>query len=653
MGCEKMRTVFTKWCIENSRMDLMEQWDNDKNLLVNPEQCTYGSAKKVWWKCDNGHSWEATIGSRTSGSGCPFCSGRFVIPGENDLATLYPEISSEWHIEKNGNLMPQNVKAGNHLKVWWLCNRCGHEWKAAISSRASNGCGCPECAKRNIAASRIVPKIGYSLSEKYPEIASEWNYDKNEQLNPNEIAARSSRIVWWKCKNGHEWQSAVRNRTGGRGCPYCGHKKIESGFNDLETINPELAKEWHPTRNAMISAKDVSPSSSRKVWWKCQNGHEWMATVNNRTKRGCPVCSKARRVSFPEKAIYFYISKMWEDAVENYRPSWLKGKEIDIYIPSLKIGIEYDGEQYHVNVNSDLEKDLICRGEQVKLLHVREPECPYLESDSLVFQLQSRSELELETTISHILLYLRDCTGRAYEIPQINITENRTEIYKLIGFNGVDDSIFETHPNLVKEWNFEKNGTLTPAMVTKGSDRKIWWICEKGHTWEATVSHRVSGRGCPFCAGKRILKGFNDFQTLYPGLMTEWDFDRNRGIDPGKYGKSSSKKVWWCCEACGYSWQASLIGRAEGSGCPFCLSKYLAKKNSVPKKGKSLAEVNPTLAKQWHPFLNENLTPEEVAAGSHKNVWWLCEKGHEWQALVNSRNHGNGCPYCSHRKSLV
>ena len=63
----------------------------------------------------------------------------------------------------------------------------------------------------------------------------------------------------------------------------------------------------------------------------------------------------------------------------------------------------------------------------------------------------------------------------------------------------------------------------------------------------------------------------------------------------------------------------------------------------------SLIAINPKLARQWHPTKNGSLTPNDVMPYSHRKVWWLCEKGHEWEAKIDNRSNGKGCPYCSNK----
>lgn len=576
-----MRSNLRDWCIENSREDLLKQWDYEQNTPLTPEDCTAGSKKAVHWICDKAHSWEAPIYSRTSGTGCPYCSGRLPIPGETDLATTNPALALEWHPAKNGSLTPRDVKAGSHQKVWWLCAACGYEWQAVISSRGTSGSGCPECAKKNISTSRKTPKIGQSLFDKYPKISAEWDYPQNGSLTPKDVGTRSSQIIHWKCDKGHSWKASVSNRVGGRGCPVCGHKKIESGFNDLATLNPELAKEWHPTKNGTLTASEVSPSSSKRVWWLCSVcGHEWSATINNRTKRGCPRCSDGIQVSFPEKAIAFYLQTAGLEIKENYRPQWLKRKELDIYIPSLRVGIEYDGEAWHKSGRDDISKDLLCLANGVGLIRIREPNCPRIAGVGPCYILPDRKEDSLNSAIGFIYKKLCEEYGATIQKEiKIDVAASRTRIYEMMELGKKKDSLKASHPCLADEWHPTKNGTLTPDMVTSGSDKVVWWQCKKGHVWDDTVSHRVAGRGCPVCSKKRIIAGQNDFQTLYPELMQDWDWTKNIGISPEKCGKSSTQQVWWRCKKCGHSWQRSIISRVHGSCCPACSRE---KENSRP-----------------------------------------------------------------------
>ena len=142
-----------------------------------------------------------------------------------------------------------------------------------------------------------------------------------------------------------------------------------------------------------------------------------------------------------------------------------------------------------------------------------------------------------------------------------------------MGLSSKKESIAITHPYLLKEWNYDKNGKILPENITKGSDKKVWWKCEQGYEWEATVSHRVGGRGCPVCSGKRIISGYNDIATLYPDVLDVWDMEKNKNINPNQFGKTSSYEAWWKCDKCGTSFKRRIIYHIEKRTCPNCKTK--------------------------------------------------------------------------------
>ena len=168
--------------------------------------------------------------------------------------------------------------------VWWICEK-GHEWQINISNRNS-GNNCPYCSGR-------YPVVGETdLLTTHPNIAKEWDYEKNEGLTPEMVTAGSEKKVYWKCKKEHSWMAVIKSRRK-NGCPICSNKIVLAGFNDLATTNPKLTKEWHPTLNYPLSPQQVTQGSSKKVWWQCKEGHEWIATVCNRNSgRGCDACRK-------------------------------------------------------------------------------------------------------------------------------------------------------------------------------------------------------------------------------------------------------------------------------------------------------------------------------------------------------------------------
>ena len=267
--------------------ELAREWHPTRNGSLTPEQVVSGGHRMVWWICEKGHEWRAQIKSRTNGCGCPVCANREIRPTENDLASRYPQLAAQWHPTKNGSLVPDQIPPGTARKVWWICEK-GHEWQASVASRVS-GCGCPVCAGR-----QVVPGEN-DLASRFPAIAAQWHPAKNGSLTPRQVTPSSNRKVWWQCAKGHSYEAAIAARTMRRsGCPYCSGKKVLPGFNDLATMEPEVAGQWHPTLNGTLTPDMVTVGSHRKVWWQCPRGHAWKAAVYSRTgqqKCACPVCA--------------------------------------------------------------------------------------------------------------------------------------------------------------------------------------------------------------------------------------------------------------------------------------------------------------------------------------------------------------------------
>jgi len=260
------------------------EWHPTKNGSLTPELVTPMSGQKVWWLCKKGHEWEAVISNRAKGFGCPYCAGQRATE-ENCLSVLNPLLSRQWHPRKNGRLTPCDVTGSSGKKVWWICPR-GHEWKATVAHRAS-GNGCPYCSGRVASKDNCLLKAN-------PALADEWHPSRNGGLTPELVTPRSGQEVWWLCRSGHEWQALIYNRAKGVGCPYCAGQKA-CPENCLQHFNPELSSEWLHSKNGRLTPADVTPGSNRKVWWICQEGHEWEASVSNRNRgTGCPYCSGRR-----------------------------------------------------------------------------------------------------------------------------------------------------------------------------------------------------------------------------------------------------------------------------------------------------------------------------------------------------------------------
>jgi len=324
-------------------------------------------------------------------------------PVNPPLTESHPHLINEWFFEKNVGLLPLDFTSGSHRKVWWKCPKgLDHVWDSQIYNRA-HGDGCPICSGRRIVESN-------SLRKTHPSLASEWIISKNT-LSTGQIGAGSHKKAWWKCKNGHEWLAEIKSRVSGNGCPYCAGKQADENSN-IDVLFPEIAKQWHPLKNGDLKSKDFVSGSSKNIWWKCKNGHEWKEQVLKRTARkyGCRRCE-----SFAYK--YPNLTKDWSSK-NLLQPSDFSPKSGTIVWWKCDEGHEYK-QEIRGRANG-----LSC------------PECK---------------------------------------------------------------SIFIKNPQLLAEWHSTRNGSINSLTIKAGSDKAVWWKCEKGHEWQDTPGHRMLGRGCTRC----------------------------------------------------------------------------------------------------------------------------------------------------------
>lgn len=157
-------------------------------------------------------------------------------------------------------------------------------------------------------------------------------------------------------------------------------------------------------------------------------------------------------------------------------------------------------------------------------------------------------------------------------------------------------------PHILKEWDTVANGTVTPQNVSYGSEKKAWWICEKGHQWQAVIKSRKAGSGCPVCAGKRIEKTWNSLEACYPQIAKQWNIMKNGDLKPSEVFPSSHRVVWWQCDK-GHEWKAEIKSRTQGNNCPVCADRKLLKGYN------DLQSKCPDIAKEWHPVRNGVFTP--------------------------------------------
>lgn len=363
---------------------LRDEWDYEKNVGIDPETTTSASNRKVSWVCSRGHGFKAYVSNRSRLSTmCPFCSGNKVLVGFNNLFFTNPELEYQWDHTNNSSLDPCDISAGSNKSAYWICSE-GHEYSSVISQRALRGCGCPYCSGQKVL-------LGYNdLASTNPEISLFWNSKRNP-FKPSSVSRGSNKLVWWTCLKGHDFQSTVGNMSRElgvtSGCPVCSGKRVLSGYNDLDTLFPEISLDWDYDKN-VICPSEVTSKSNKKFWWLCDKKHQHLSSAANRTSSlGCPSCSEwgtskieQRLEGILGRCYGFYVITRGANLPIWFRKN--KSMSVDLFIEEVRLAVEYDGAFFHHDISSvarDADKSQAILSEGIFLVRVRENDLPHLD----------------------------------------------------------------------------------------------------------------------------------------------------------------------------------------------------------------------------------------------------------------------------------
>lgn len=636
--CRKYQIIEGVNDLATTHPELVPEWDTDKNTLKITEVGS-GSAKKAWWKCSKGHSWEAVISSRAlSKRGCPICANQKLLKGYNDTARLFPEIKNWWDYDKNDLKPDDYIGAHSNMKVFFKCPN-GHSWKTSISDFCG-GTRCPICA------SRIIKEGFNDLATTNPELLKEWDYEKNGDVTPQTVSRGTHLKVWWKCERGHSWRAAIYSRADGKGCPKC--------TSEYQTSLTEKAFAFYLSKQFTNLQENVHlpglkkreldiyiPSIKLAVEY---DGHNWHKDPTRDIEKDniCRECGITLIRIREEGCVQYHSSAIMIDAPRNHGNLLLLEKPINQMIQTINemFGISIPKVK---NISNDIAE-------------INETFYTYNKSNSLETlypDIARQWNYEKNKDLKPSMISAKSNTKvwwkceNGHEWPAIVSSRVRGNgcpyCAGKIPVVGVND-LKTLNESLCKQWDYEKNKDLRPEMFTIGSDRKVWWKCDKNHSWEASIVARVKGSGCPYCSGLFAIKGENDLETLYPEIAKQWDYNKNGKLKPSDIVPGSEKQVWWICDK-GHSYPAVPRTRTLlGTGCPVCQNKR------IQKGYNDLETLHPELAKEWNYEKNNGLLPSEVGGngGSHKKVWWICDKGHEWPATLASRiGLHTGCPTCA------
>ena len=460
--------------------------DTERNSQP-PSMFTQGSNARAWWICEAGHSWDMPIKRRTAGQGCPVCAGKRVIKGVNDLATLKPELASEWDTDRNER-SPDAVTLNSGYRAFWTCSN-GHHWAVRVAQRTGKGSGCPVCS------GRIQAGVN-DLGTTHPELIVDWNQEFND-IEPHEVTANSNRRVWWICRSNHSWQAMIATRAKhGAGCRQCDGVRRRPVTPGMPTVaDTAFADEWSPRNDKEPS--EYSRHSRLKAWWRCALEHEWQARISHRHVAGCPTCSGRRTL-----AGYNDLATTHPDVAKEWHPT-LNDLNSDQVGKGCIKQIWWQcslGHQWQETPNYRTSKESscpICRGRKLLTGYNDLATC----HPELAAQWHPRNRRTADETPAI-------ATQRAWWICGFG-HEWKTLISKRIGGHGCPtcggkrvaqgfNDLSTVRPSIAAQWHPTLN-TLRPTEVTYASNRQIWWQCEKKHEWKTSVGKRTAGRECPDC----------------------------------------------------------------------------------------------------------------------------------------------------------
>lgn len=350
-----------------------------------------------------------------------------------------------------------------------------------------------------------------SLYKMRPHLVSEWS-DKNLPLTPDDISYGSNKVVWWRGKCGHEWQTSVKARSHGENCPICSGSRVIEGINDLATKYPEIAAEWS-TKNLPLKPTMVSAGSHKKVIWVDKLGHEWTASVKSRVQgSGCPYCSHNLVLAgFNDLASRFpEIASEWSERNLPLTPDKVTAFKNTRVWWKCHLGHEW---YTLISTRSGGSQCPYCSG--IKLLigfNDLATKYPTLAKEWSERNLPLTPDMVNEKSTKNVWWKCRTCGYEWKSVVRARakgslcpVCADRTV---LAGYN----DLATTDPELLDEWDYEKNTGTLPTAVSRNSMKIVWWKCSSSHSWRAKITDRtIEQKGCYLCE--------REFQSAFPQLL--------------------------------------------------------------------------------------------------------------------------------------
>ena len=546
------------------------------------------------------------------------------------FAEEHPEYLKYWDFEKN-TLDPYKIGPMCNEKAYWKCEH-GHRFERIVFNVSRGNTTCPECKKRS---TMVISK---------PGIMKFWDKEKNT-FDPEITPARSNEYAWFKCPEcGYSWRTQICGRLRTDKCPACEtNNVIRKGVNDFRTVSPQLALDTSDELNPDIDLNKLGIGSKTRIHWKCHIcGFEWDAPIHGRAHRyngnngiaACPACAKVRRkdgydVDYPELVpLYSPNNPIPLNEVRGIKAKflWICPKhgeyeqQLGHMIRALKngtIGCPY------------------CNG-----FKVRREDSAGAKAPELIKEWASSNEstlYEYAPNSKYLATWCCPDCGTKWKAPIYERVQGYGKCPTCYG----NKTFKERYPELEKYYAKDNTLPYEDAIVSDYTPRN--WICEKGHEFTASF-YKIHDQGfrCPYCENKKALKGYNDFEHLYPVLAQDYDEEKNG--NKASEVVVSYRNAYFKCKN-GHSFVRPIIRHVELNGqCPIC-------SGTVLKKGSNdLATIYPAVILFWDYEKNEK-RPDQVLATLDNSYHFVCSNGHHFKCtlreLVENDFH---CPVCEGKR---
>lgn len=381
-----------------------------------------------------------------------------------------------------------------------------------------------------------------SFAKVHTELVSEWS-DRNLPVTADMVTYGSNKLMWWRGKCGHEWQTSIKARSKGEGCPICSGARAVEGINDLTTLRPELAAEWSD-KNKELRPTMVTIGSSKKIIWKGKCGHEWTATVKSRaiSKSGCPYCSHNEVLTgFNDLATLLpHIAEEWSEKNSPLLPTMVGAfANRKVWWKCKKCGNEWNTL---ISTRSGGSKCPYCSGLiLLKGFNDFSTTHPHLAEEWSERNYPLKSDMINAKSRKNVWWKCKKC---GYEWKAVVYSRAKgsecpvcADRAVLSGYN----DLATTDPHLLAEWDYEKNKAVLPTEISRSSMKIVWWKCSIGHSWRGRISERtLEQKGCKICEEEYLSvlpRLLVMFYARMKNLSVSTDYDKVIGIPLEMYIK--------------------------------------------------------------------------------------------------------------------